>query len=124
MGRCGDETHACAAGGGDAPTVDIDGSTLIARGAFDPDGAVGILPSGVSPPTATVNLRNSVARLEGAVEAGEGDLVAKHGAIVAANSAFSAVATAGSGTTTAPGTGANLAGDPQLTAGYAPAAVA
>lgn len=111
--------RAYAQGGGDAYTVDVRGSTVVSRGA-DPDAAVAIIYTSGSPPPITVDLRNSIARLEGAQEVGEADLVAQHGSIVASSSVFTSGAWSGSGTVATPASGTNYAGDPQLDAGFAP----
>jgi hypothetical protein len=113
--------RAYAQGGGDPYTVDVRGSTIVSRGA-DPEAAVAIVYTSGSPPPITVDLRNSVARLEGVAETGEADLLAQHGSIVASGSAFSSAAWSGSGTVPAIASGTNLAGDPKLDASFAPAA--
>jgi hypothetical protein len=68
----------------------------------------------------TIDLRNSVARLEGVAETGEADLLAQHGSVVASSSNFSSAAWSGSGTVPAIASGTNLAGDPKLGADFAP----
>jgi len=104
---------------GGAANATVTGSTLVARGA-DPDAAVAALRQSNASPAATVDLRNSVARLEGPRETAEGDLFADRGSIVAASSGFTSAAWANDGTVTAPGTGTNLAADPQLDASFVP----
>lgn len=104
---------------GDAVTVLARNSTLVGRG-VDPDGAVAAIRQSSSSPAATVDLRNSVARMEGPVETGEGDLFADRGNVSAGSSSFSSAATANGGTTAAPGSATNIAGDPQLDGAFAP----
>lgn len=99
--------------------IDLRGSTVIGRG-DDPDAAVAIIYTSGTPAPPTIDLRNSIARLEGEAETGEADLLAEHGSIVASSSAFSSTATSGSGTVAAVGSGANFAGDPQLDSAFAP----
>jgi hypothetical protein len=112
--------QAYAQGGADPYTIDVRGSTILSRGAADPDGAVAVNLFSGSPPPIAVDLRNSIARLEGAQETGEADLIAEHGSIVASSSVFTSGAWSGSGTVTTPGSGTNYPGDPQLDAGFAP----
>jgi hypothetical protein len=111
--------RAYAQGGSDPYDVDVRNSTIVSRGA-DPDAAVAIVYTSGSPPPITVNLRNSIARLEGPQEIGEADLLAQNGSIVASSSVFTSGAWSGSGTVETPGSGTNYAGDPELDEDFAP----
>jgi hypothetical protein len=59
--------------------VNVRGSTILARG-VDPQYAVVARPA-LGSPSATIDLRNSIARLEGGAEAGEADVAADRGAV-------------------------------------------
>jgi hypothetical protein len=101
---------------GSAPlTVPVRGSTIIARG-LDPLAAVAARPPSGAP-TTNIDLRNSIARLEGGAESGEGDVAADRGTVTAAHSDFATRLQLNGGTVTAPGSGTNLTGDPLFNAG-------
>jgi hypothetical protein len=101
---------------GSAPlTVPIRGSTIIARG-VDPLAAVAARPPSGAPST-NIDLRNSIARLEGGAESGEGDLAADRGTVTAAHSDFATRLQLNGGTVTPPGSGTNLTADPLFNAG-------
>jgi hypothetical protein len=96
-------------------SVVVRGSTVVARG-VDPKYAVVAQPN-AGAPAATVELRNSIARLEGGAEAGEADIAADRGTVTAAHSNFATRLELNGGSATAPGSGANLNADPLFTAG-------
>jgi hypothetical protein len=101
---------------GSAPlTLPVRGSTIIARG-VDPLAAVAARPPSGAPST-NIDLRNSIARLEGGAESGEGDLAADRGTVTAAHSDFATRLQLNGGTVTAPGSGTNLTADPLFDAG-------
>ena len=101
---------------GSAPlTLPVRGSTIIARG-LDPLAAVAARPPSGAPST-NIDLRNSIARLEGGAESGEGDLAADRGTVTAAHSDFATRLQLNGGTVTAPGSGTNLTADPLFDAG-------
>jgi hypothetical protein len=100
--------------GGTGATVNVRGSTILARGA-DPQFAVIARPS-LGSPTATIDLRNSIARLEGGAEAGEADVAADRGAITASHSDFASHLELNGGTI-AGLTSAILSADPLFDAG-------
>jgi hypothetical protein len=102
--------------GGAAPVaVNVRGSTVIARG-VDPQYAVVSRPASGAP-MATIDLRNTIARLEGPAEADEADVAADRGNVTAANSDFATRLQLNGGTVTEPGTGTNLTADPLFAAG-------
>ena len=71
---------------GSGAAVSVRSSTILARG-VDPQYAVIARPSlGLS--TATIDLRNSIARLEAAAEPGEADVAADRGALTVSHSDF------------------------------------
>jgi hypothetical protein len=71
---------------GSAAAVSVRSSTILARG-VDPEFAVIARPSlGLS--TATIDLRNSIARLEAGAEPGEADVAADRGALSVSHSDF------------------------------------
>jgi hypothetical protein len=111
--------HVNASDFGGAAAADVRGSTLVARGA-EPDAAVAASRQSASSPAVTVDLRNSVARLTEPPEFGEGDVFSDRAVVTVASSSFSSRAMANGGTVTPPGTGANVAGNPQLDAAFAP----
>jgi hypothetical protein len=106
---------------GGTARADVRGSTLVARG-VDPEGAASAMRQSGSSPAATIDLRNSIALIEGPRETGEADLFADRGTVVATSSNFRSTAWANDGTVTAPGTGTNIATDPQLDGAFAPLA--
>jgi hypothetical protein len=75
---------ATSAAGGSAVSVNVRGSTIVARG-VDPQYAVVARP-GAGGPAATIDLRNTIARLEGAAEADEADVAADRGVVTASHS--------------------------------------
>jgi hypothetical protein len=75
---------ATTAVGGSAVAVNVRGSTIVARG-VDPQYAVVARP-GVGAPTATIDLRNTIAQLEGGAESDEADVAADRGAVTASHS--------------------------------------
>jgi hypothetical protein len=66
---------------------------------------------------ATIDLRNSIARIEGTAEGSDADVVADRGTVTAANSDFATRRELNAGTVTAPGSGTNLIADPLFNAG-------
>lgn len=70
--------------GGSAATVTVRGSTIVAGG-VDPQYAVVARPA-VGAPAATIDMRNSIARLTGAAEAGEADVAADGGGVTVSHS--------------------------------------
>jgi len=71
---------------GSGAAVSVRSSTIVARG-VDPEFAVIARPSlGLS--TATIDLRNSIARLQGGAEPGEADIAADRGALSVSHSDF------------------------------------
>jgi hypothetical protein len=117
------EAYAVAAQTNDASgpaSVLVRGSTLIARGE-DPDGAVSVVRTTAASPPVSLDLKNSVARMEGPVEApAEGDVVVNRGVVSASSSHFSSVAFFAGGSFPEPGVGTNVAGDPDLDADFSP----
>jgi hypothetical protein len=97
--------------GGQAASVSLRGTTVVARGA-GPDAAVEADREGV--PAASIDLRNSVAKLEGGGGASEADLVANKGTITASHSSFNTRVEENGGSAAGPGSGDNVAGDPLL----------
>jgi len=101
-------------------SVLVRGSTLVARGE-DPDGAVSVIRTTAASPPINLDLKNSVARMEGPVEApDEGDLTVNRGVISASSSHFSSVSFSNGATFPNPGEDSNIAGDPELDAAFAP----
>jgi hypothetical protein len=102
-------------GGASAAAVNLRGSTVVARG-VDPQYAVVSRPASGAP-MATIDLRNSIARLEGPAEADEADIAADRGTVTAAYSDFATRLQLNGGSATAPGSGTNLTADPLFDAG-------
>jgi hypothetical protein len=96
-------------------TIPVRGSTIIARG-VDPGFAVASRPQSGAP-MATIDLRNSIARLQGTAEGSDADVVADRGTVTAANSDFATRLELNGGAATAPGSGTNLTADPLFNAG-------
>ena len=69
-------------------------------------------------PAASIDLRNSVARLEGGGGASEADLVANKGTIAASHSSFNTRVEENGGSATGRGSGDNVAGDPLLASDF------
>ena len=101
--------------GATAPTLTLRGSTVFARG-VDPQYAVVSRP-GSGAPVATINLQNTIARLETPAESDEADVAADRGVVTATNSDFATRLELNGGTAPAPGSGTNLTADPLFAPG-------
>ena len=89
---------AVTAGGASAAAVNVRGSTIVARG-VDPQYAVVARPA-LGAPAATIDLRNSIAQLEGGAEADEADVAADRGSVTASHSDLAKSLTLNGGTVT------------------------
>jgi hypothetical protein len=99
--------------GGNPATLNVVGSTVVARGT---DPQYGVLAKAFSGPVqGTINLRNTIVSFEGTPEPDEAAVGADNGTVTAANSSFDTRLQLNSGTVTAPGSGTNLTGDPLFT---------
>jgi hypothetical protein len=106
---------ASTSGGASNAIVNLRGSTVIARG-VDPQYAVVSRPASGAP-AATIDLRNTIARLEGPAEADEADVAADRGTVTATYSDFATRLQLNGGTVTEPGSPTNLTADPLFDAG-------
>ena len=89
---------AVTAGGASAAAANVRGSTIVARG-VDPQYAVVARPA-LGAPAATIDLRNSIAQLEGGAEADEADVAADRGSVTASHSDLAKSLTLNGGTVT------------------------
>jgi hypothetical protein len=101
--------------GSAALTVPVRNSTIVARG-NDPLYAVATRPPSGAPST-TIDLRNSIARLEDGAGAGEADVAADRGTVTAAHSDFATSLALNGGSVAVPGAGSNLTANPLFNAG-------
>jgi hypothetical protein len=101
---------------GSAPlSVPVRNSTIIARG-VDPLYAVAARPPSGAP-SASIDLRNSIARLEDGAGSGEADVGADRGTVTATHSDFATSLALNGGTVPVPGAGTNLISSPLFNAG-------
>jgi hypothetical protein len=99
--------------GGNPATLNVVGSTIVARGT---DPQYGVFAKALSGPAqGTINLRNTIVDFEGTPESDEAAVAADNATVTAANSSFDTRRQLNAGTVTAPGSGANLTGDPLFT---------
>lgn len=96
---------------GNSSSATITGSTLVAGG-LTPSAA--LEATGVGGIPAGVNLRNSIALLDGPADADSADFVADGGSIAASTSSFTSAVVANGGSAPAAGAATNLSGAPGL----------